>query len=368
MPDPVPDPIAAAAEPRPPENADPTPAEAGPLDFSGPLDLAPAEPASDGDAPPVTAEASAAGVAEDGAEGLAEALASTLAAKLLPTSFAARAFLCPDAARAGRFALETIRAFQQGAGRPKRARLLYCAGPGAAPPPPGIADDAGIDILATDDLGALLGAITPKTAGILIAPVRAAPTLEVLPGGLLAGLREAADEYGIALVFDETVSGLCRSGMMWAHEWTGVTPDVMIVGAGLAGPAPLSAVLTTQKVARGAGRPAPVDAAALAAAHDHLDRLVAPGFDGAVQSRAWALEDRLTLLAYRHRAVFTGVVGLGLLQGLVCAGEAAPLAEKAAAEGLLTRPMGQVLGLFPALTVSEAEIDAAAAILARIAA
>jgi len=231
-----------------------------------------------------------------------------------------------------------------------------------------MAGDDGIDILTTDDPGAIVGAITPKTAGILVAPVRTGATLDVLPGSLLAELRTAADEYGIVLAFDETASGLCRAGMMWAHEWTGVTPDLMIVGAGLAGPVPLAAVLATRKVARGAVSPEPVDPAAVALAHARLDTILAVGFDSEVQSRAWALEDRLTVLSYQQRPAFTATVGLGLMQALVCGADAAPLAARAAAAGLLTRPMGQVLGLFPPLTVSEAEIDAAADILARIAA
>ncbi|MFG1478930.1 aminotransferase class III-fold pyridoxal phosphate-dependent enzyme [Xanthobacter sp. V4C-4] len=325
-------------------------ARAPDIDFSGPLQPLPEPPVA---AAPVAPDLS-------GAERLAE--------RLCATSFADRAVLCPDPAQAGRFALETLRAFHQVAGRPKRTRLIHCAGPYAAPLPLGLAGDAGIDTLATDDPEAIIGAITPKTAGILLAPVRADSPLEVLPGGLLAALREAADAYGIVLAYDESACGLGRTGMMWAHEWTGASPDLMIVGAGLAGPAPLSAVLTTAKVARGARRLPPVDAAALAAGHARLDRLTAPGFEAQVQARGWMLEDRLALLAHQHRAVFTGTVGLGLMQGLACVDDAAPLAAKAAAEGLLTRPLGRVLGLFPALDVSEEEIDAAAAILARIAA
>ncbi|WP_454917031.1 aminotransferase class III-fold pyridoxal phosphate-dependent enzyme [Xanthobacter sediminis] len=322
-------------------------AEAPVLDFSGPFDLSPAL---------------------DPDEAHSDRGAGALIGALLPASFADSGFLLPDAAAAGRFAVRTIRGFQQAAGRPKRTRLIYCAGPDRVPPPAGLTGDDGIDILATDDPGVITGAITARTAGILIAPVRTGPTLDVLPGSLLAELRTAADEYGIALAFDETESGLCRTGMMWAHEWCGVSPDLMIVGAGLAGPAPLAAVLATRKLARGAAPPDAVDPALLPLAHVRLDTLLAVGFDAEVQSRAWALEDRLTVLSYQHRPVYTATAGLGLMQGLVCGADAAPLAERAAAHGLLTRPMGRVLGLLPPLTVSEAEIDAAAEILARIAA
>ncbi|MFG1392752.1 aminotransferase class III-fold pyridoxal phosphate-dependent enzyme [Xanthobacter agilis] len=323
--------------------------EAQILDFSGPFDLASDDDDESDDAP-----------ARDlGADALVQ--------KLLPVSFADRGFLLPDARSAGRFVLQTIRGAQQAMGRAKRKRLIYCAGPESAPLPEGFAGDDALDVLATDDPGTILAAITPKTAGILIAPLRTAPTMEIPSRGLLAVLRETTDDYGIVLAFDETASGLCRTGMIWAYEWTGVTPDLMIVGSGLAGAAPLAAVLTTEKVARGAARPDAVDAASLALAHARADRLLAPDFAPEVQSRSWMLEDRLAALSHRHRAIFTAMVGQGLAQGLVCASDAAPLARRAADAGLLTRPMGSVLGLFPSLTVTEAEIDAATAILTRIA-
>jgi len=102
-------------------------------------------------------------------------------------------------------------------------------------------------------------------------------------------------------------------------------------------------------------------------AHELLDVILSEGFAAAVQERGWALEDRLALLSYHHRALFPQICGTGLMQGLVCAGPAAPLAEQAATAGLLTCPMGRVLGLLPQLTVSIEEIDAAAAILTRLA-
>ncbi|MFG1432574.1 aminotransferase class III-fold pyridoxal phosphate-dependent enzyme [Xanthobacter sp. V2C-8] len=345
----MPDPILAPAQVPPTEPPVPEDAAAPTriLDFSGPFDLARDE---DAEAAP-----------QEGRDGAA------LIARLLPVSFADRGDLLPDAAAAGRHALQTILGFQQAIGRPKRTRLLYCAGPRHAPLPEGLAGDPHIDILTTDDAAEVEGAITPKTAGILIAPVRTAPALELPPRDLIAVLREATDGYGIVFAFDETAGGLGRTGMSWAYEWSGVTPDLMIVGAGLAGATPLAAVLATEKVARGAPIPAAVNPAAVEIAHQRLDQMLAPDFEATVQRRSWALEDRLTQLSYLHRPVYTAVVGLGLMQGLVCTGDTAALAARAAAHGLLTRPMGNVLGLFPALTVSEAELDAAADILARIA-
>lgn len=294
---------------------------------------------------------------------------NSLVAKLLPVSFGDRAFLLPSETEAWRVAVETIRRYQRIVGRPKRRRLIVCAGASADTDsaPPGLKGGDDIRILRTDDLGALQAEINPKTAGILVAPVRTQNSLEVLAGSLLAGLRETADEYGLVLAFDETFCGLGRSGMVWAHEWTGVTPDLMISTRGLAGSLPFAALVATQKVARGGPVSLPVaDQAALAAGHAVMDALLSPGFQERVQNRAWYLEDRLASMIYKRRDIFKGLCGIGLMQGLVCTGEAEPMRAKLAERGLLTRAMGPVLGLFPPLTVEESEIDAAISTVAMV--
>jgi acetylornithine/N-succinyldiaminopimelate aminotransferase len=167
----------------------------------------------------------------------------SLIEKLVALSFGDRAFLLPSAPVARRVALDMIRRSHKAAGRPKRRRLIICAVASAHPEsaPAGLNGDNEVTIVRTDDLGALSGAIKPDTAGFLIAPVRTENGLDVLAGSLLAGLREMADDYGLILAFDETFCGLGRSGMVWAHEWTGVTPDLMISTDGLAGASPLAA-------------------------------------------------------------------------------------------------------------------------------
>lgn len=296
----------------------------------------------------------------------ASADSNSLVAKLLDVSFGDRAFLLPSETEAWKVAVETIRRYQRLVNRPKRRRLIVCAG-ASADTGSGLKGDDDVTILRMDDLGALQAEINPKTAGILVAPVRTQNSLEVLAGSWLAGLREIADEYGIVLAFDETFCGLGRSGMVWAHEWTGVTPDLMISTRGLAGSVPFAALVATQKVARGGPVSLPIaDQPALAAGHAVVDALLSPGFLERVQNRAWYLEDRLASMIYTRRDIFKGLCGIGLMQGLVCTGEAEPLREKLAERGLLTRAMGPVLGLFPPLTVEEGEIDAAISTLAMV--
>ncbi|MDI4656293.1 aminotransferase class III-fold pyridoxal phosphate-dependent enzyme [Xanthobacter autotrophicus] len=288
--------------------------------------------------------------------------AAFLAGLLVAHSFGDTAVLLPSAATVRRVILDTIRAQHRIAGRPKRRELLVCAGD--APLPPDFAADAEVSRM-PDEIGAVRAAIGPKTAGLFVAPLRLSAGMEMLPGSFLAELREVADEYGLALVFDETDAGLGRTGMAFAHEWTGVTPDLMLVGEG--GGLPLAALVLTAKWARGLPAALPVVAQeALAAADGILATAFAPGFEGRVQGLGWLLEDRLATLRYQRPDLFSGLVGTGLMQGLVCAAPAADLGTRLAEAGLVTRSLGPVLAFLPALTVTETEISAAAEILERV--
>ena len=293
-------------------------------------------------------------------------LSGALCAKIAPISFGDRVFLLHSEAEAWRYAVETMRRYHRIVGRPNRRRLIVCAGvsDGAGGLPHGLEGDGEVILLQTDDPGALATEIDNKTAGILIAPVRTKTGFEVVPGDLLARLRETADEYGLILAFDESFCGLGRTGMLWAHEWTGVTPDVMVALHQLGNAPPLAALVVTQRLARGApGRPLLVDQAALLTGHALVDALTTPGFQERVQNRSWRLEDRLAALFYKRRGAFTALGGIGLMQGLACPGEAEPMRAMLAERGLLTRAMGSFLGLFPPLTVEESEIDAAVSVI-----
>ncbi|MCG5233570.1 aminotransferase class III-fold pyridoxal phosphate-dependent enzyme [Xanthobacter oligotrophicus] len=326
--------------PEPPGESGETSGETclAPLDFSGACLIAKAEQAQE---PSETAPA------PDPA---------ALADLLVAHSFGDRAVLLPSAATVRRVILDAIRAQHRIAGRPKRRELLVCAGD--APLPPEFAGDAEVSRM-PDEIGAVRAAIGPKTGGLFVAPVRLAAGIEMLPGSFLAELREAADEYGLALIFDETDAGLGRTGMAFAHEWTGVTPDLMLVGEGAG--LPLAALVLTAKWARGLPGTLPVAPQdALAAAAGILETAFAPGFEGRFQALGWQLEDRLATLRYRRADLFSNLVGTGLMQGLVCTGPAEALAEQLEQRGARLRAMGEVLAFLPPLDVTAAEITEAA--------
>jgi acetylornithine/N-succinyldiaminopimelate aminotransferase len=56
-------------------------------------------------------------------------------------------------------------------------------------------------------------------------------------------MRALCDEHGILLVLDEVQCGIGRTGKFFAHEWAGITPDIMAVAKGIGGGFPLGACL-----------------------------------------------------------------------------------------------------------------------------
>lgn len=286
------------------------------------------------------------------------------AALLTDHSFGDVARFFPDRAAAWRVALETIRAHHRTAGRPKRREIIVVSGDPRLPP--ALAQDASVRRI-PDDEAAIEATMGPNVAALLLAPASIDAGLRFLPGSILATARQMADEYGVALLFDETDAGLGRTGMAFAHEWRGVAPDLMVIddlSGGAEDGESASALVLGTRLARGLPSSLPLlDEEAAAGVLSVLSAAFAPGFETRVQELGWKLEDRLATQRWRRPDLFTDTTGTGLVQGLVCAGAAAPLAEALAGQGLLARPLGNVLALLPPLTVTEAEIAAAGDIL-----
>ena len=75
--------------------------------------------------------------------------------------------------------------------------------------------------------------------------------MRAVPTQCLRGLRELCDERGLLLLMDEVQTGVGRTGKLFAHEWSGVQPDIMSVAKGIGGGFPLGACLATSEAAKG---------------------------------------------------------------------------------------------------------------------
>ncbi len=232
----------------------------------------------------------------------------------------------------------------------------------------------GFDLVPFGDLDAVRKAVTDQTAGICVEPIQGEGGIRVGSVEFLRGLREICDEHGLLLFLDEIQSGMGRTGKLFAHEWAGITPDVMAVAKGIGGGFPLGACLATEKAASGMtagthGSTYGGNPLATAVGNAVMDKVLEPGFLEHVQRIGTLLEERLNGLVSDHPSVFKSVRGKGLILGMVCGPAVGDVVAKLRANGLLSVPAGDnVVRLLPPLIIGEAEMEEAVGILDKTAA
>ena len=111
----------------------------------------------------------------------------------------------------------------------------------------------------------------------------------------LKRLRELCDEHGLLLIFDEVQCGIGRTGKLFAHEWAGVTPDIMAIAKGIGGGFPMGACLATDEAAVGMtagmhGTTFGGNPLAMAVGNAVLDVVLADGFLDEVARKALLLQ------------------------------------------------------------------------------
>ena len=212
------------------------------------------------------------------------------------------------------------------------------------------------------DLAAVVAAIDDETAAILIEPVQGEGGIISADDTFLRGLRALCDEHGLLLIMDEIQCGMGRTGRLFAHEWSGVTPDIMAVAKGIGGGFPLGACLATERAAAGMvsgthGSTYGGNPLACAVGNAVVDIIADKAFLAGVNRKAGLFRQKLEGLVAAHPDVFEGVRGLGLMIGLVCKIPNLDVVKAGYDEFVLTVPGGQnVIRLLPALTISDDEI------------
>jgi 4-aminobutyrate aminotransferase-like enzyme len=89
--------------------------------------------------------------------------------------------------------------------------------------------------------------IAGRAAGILVEPIQASGGQLILPRRYLQGLRALCDEYQTLLVFDE-IQTFGRIGRMFAADYFGVTPDIIVLGKAIGGGLPLAGVIVSDRL------------------------------------------------------------------------------------------------------------------------
>jgi predicted acetylornithine/succinylornithine family transaminase len=226
----------------------------------------------------------------------------------------------------------------------------------------------GVSFATFNDLASAEAAITDQTCAVLVEPVQGEGGIHPAAPEFLAGLRELCDRYHAVLIFDEIQSGLGRTGTLWAHEFYGVTPDVLCLAKPLAGGLPIGAILVTEAVA---GVVQPGDHGSTFAANPLVcrvaqivfDRVNRPAFLAEVRAKGAYLMDRLATLSPPH---VVEIRGRGLMVGVELDVPANRVIQAGFEHGLIMVNAGErVLRLVPPLIIERAQLDELAGKLAR---
>lgn len=216
--------------------------------------------------------------------------------------------------------------------------------------------------VARGDLAAVEAAIDDTTAAILVEPVQGEGGINVSEDDFLKGLRGLCSEHGLLLLMDEVQCGNGRTGRLYAHEWSGVTPDIMSTAKGLGGGFPIGACLATERAASGMGPGShgstfggnPMACAVGCAV---IDILTSDNFLDVVNRKGGYLRQRLEGLVASHPNVFEAVRGQGLMLGLKCKIPAVDFVRAGYEAEVLTVPAANnVVRIIPPLTISESDI------------
>ena len=309
-----------------------------------------------------------------------------LADRLVENSFANTVFFCNSGAEAMEGALKLARKFHFANGEPERERVVCCtrAFHGRTLATLSAGDNAkyregfgprpeGFDHVAFGNVNELRSAMGDDVAAIVIEPIQGEGGIFPADYRYMHALRDAADEFGALLVFDEVQCGMGRSGKLWAYEWAGVAPDVMALAKGLGGGFPVGAVLASERAASGMvpgthGSTYGGNPLACAAANAVLDVMLEPGFLDQVIARGDYLHAQLQTVADRFPNFIDEVRGQALMVGMKTIAANMDVWTRLRAHGLLVVGAGDnAIRLLPPLTVSEAEIDEAVAAIAAVA-
>jgi acetylornithine/N-succinyldiaminopimelate aminotransferase len=220
----------------------------------------------------------------------------------------------------------------------------------------------GFKTLPFGDHDALRAAISSKTAAVMVEPIQGEGGIRVLPDACLKGLRDLCDEVGALMILDEVQCGVGRSGKLFAHEWAGISPDIMMVAKGIGGGFPLGAVLATENAASGMvagthGSTYGGNPLGCAVGAKVLEIVADPAFLAEVNRKSALFRQGLEGLVASHPDIFESVRGAGLILGLKCKAVNTDVVKSNYGQHLLTVPAADnVIRLLPALNIPDADI------------
>ena len=174
-----------------------------------------------------------------------------------------------------------------------------------------------------------------------------------------------AAEHNMLIIVDEVQTGNGRTGTLYAYEQYGLHPDIVTTAKGLAGGLPIGATMFAERLADilppgSHGSTFGGNPVSCAAAVNVISRI-----DSALMAH---ITEKSKYLVSGLKSIkgITGVSGMGYMLGASVTGDAHEIAAKCLENGLLILTAKDRLRLLPALSISDAEIDAGLEILKKV--
>jgi len=222
----------------------------------------------------------------------------------------------------------------------------------------------GFAIIPFGNANALEKAITPNTAAFLVEPIQAEAGIIIPPDGFLKKAAEICKRNNVLFIADEIQTGLGRVGKLFACEFEGVKPDMIVIGKSLGGGCyPISAVLADREIL-GVFKPGEHGSTfggnplGCAVARESLRVIREEKLVENAAERGQSFMEKLRNVRSRH---IKEVRGRGLLIGIELhaeAGGARRFCEELMKEGLLCKEThDNVIRLAPPLIIREKDIN-----------
>jgi acetylornithine aminotransferase len=219
-----------------------------------------------------------------------------------------------------------------------------------------------------DSVSSVEAKVSDKTCAVMVEPIQGEGGVNIPGPGYLEALKALCRERDLLLIFDEVQVGMGRTGKLFAHEWEGVTPDIMTLAKALGNGLPIGAMLATNEVAAAfvpgshastfGGTPLVTSVAARA-----LQIISDPAFLEDVRNKGDYFRDCLNDLQTKHKTI-KGVRGRGLMIGAELSIPGQKVVERCLHKGVIINCAHEtVLRFVPPLVVTKAEIDRLVSIL-----
>ncbi|WP_375083889.1 aspartate aminotransferase family protein [Providencia sp. SKLX074055] len=217
-----------------------------------------------------------------------------------------------------------------------------------------------------NDLDAVKAVIDENTCAVVLEPVQGEGGVTAATKEFLQGVRKLCDENNALLIFDEVQSGMGRTGKLFSYMHYNVTPDILTTAKALGGGFPISAMITTEEIAKtmevgSHGTTYGGNPLACAVGNAAFDIINTEEVLSGVEKRRELFVAHLNKLNDKYN-IFSEIRGMGLLIGAELDGRllnrSKDILQASAVEGLMMLNAGtNVLRFTPSLIISEEEIN-----------